>query len=94
MADGVLTAAVSVTSAVGGIGESLTIPVSLTMMLSSSEYCSCRQALRVERYSSDFHRAPHSLPSTLRISPLAGLFTCPFPRTTAWHLTSVHRFRA
>lgn len=36
MADGVLTAAVSVTSAVGGIGESLT-NASFTRMLSLSE---------------------------------------------------------
>ena len=45
MADGVLTAAVSVTSAVGGIGESFGNAGS-TRMLSCPN--SCRQALRVE----------------------------------------------
>jgi len=67
MADGVLTAAVSVTSAVGGIGESLTMPFSQGCSVCLN---SCRQALRVERCGFYIHRAPHSLSSTLHVSHL------------------------
>jgi hypothetical protein len=78
MADGVLTAAVSVTSAVGGIGESLTMPVPHTRMPSLSEQLSPNPPLRRMWF----------------LSPSCASFTCPFPLTTAWHRTFVLRVRA
>jgi hypothetical protein len=91
MADGILTAAVSVTSAVGGIGESLTVSVFATLL---NYPHSRRQALSLERRGSYLYRT-HLFPYiAVHLSPLAGLLTCPLPRTTAWYLSSIVRLRA
>ena len=90
MADGVLTAAVSVTSAVGGIGKLLTMPVSQACWVCLNSH---HQALHVEGCGFHLYCVPYSLPSTLHVSPLAGLFGYPLSLTTAWHCMAVYRFR-
>lgn len=91
MADGVLTAAVSVTSAVGGIGESLTSSVSQGCYIICIAVAKPSVANDVVPIS--IVRLIYSLlPCISHL--LSGLFTLPFPLATAGHCTPVVRIRA